>query len=414
MASFRFLHCADLHLDSPLQGLEADAPAARIRDASRHAFSALVSYAIEQKIDFIVAAGDLYDQDWQDWRTGQFLIRELGRLDRAGIPFIAIRGNHDAENVITRRLEFPGTAKLLRASRPETYRIEHLNVAIHGQSFATRSVIENISRNYPAPEPGRFNIGLLHTNLDGNSKHHNYAPSRKEELAAHGYHYWALGHIHARAMTGPDPWIVYPGNIQGRHIRETDPKGAVLVTVIDDRISGEPHFIPFDTVRWVLVDVDVSEATDIDSALRIIRAPLQEALDGADGRLLCARVVLTGATAAHAALNKDPGDTRERVKAEAGSLATQDDLWIEDVVIGTRPSADRQPLDPALAHALAADPSTEILSKTADYARDLLDRVPGLRAALGDDHPAVTVADGQLPPDLIERARALLNAHLDT
>ena len=88
MPSFRFLHCADLHLDSPLQGLEADpdAPAARIRDAARHAFTAIVSFAIEQKIDFILAAGDLYDQDWQDWRTGQFLIRELGRLDRAGMP----------------------------------------------------------------------------------------------------------------------------------------------------------------------------------------------------------------------------------------------------------------------------------------------------------------------------------------
>ena len=416
MPSFRFLHCADLHLDSPLQGLEADpdAPAARIRDATRHAFAAIVSFAIEQKIDFILAAGDLYDQDWQDWRTGQFLIRELGRLDRAGIPFIAIRGNHDAENVITRRLEFPGTAKLLRATRPESHRIPHLNVAIHGQSFASRSVADNLSRNYPAPEAGHFNIGLLHTNLDGDARHDNYAPSNSHDLNHHGYDYWALGHIHTRVMTGPDPWIVYPGNIQGRHIRETGPKGAVLVTVTDGGIATPPAFIPFDTVRWAHLSIDLTHVTDLESALRAARQPLRDALEEAESRLLCARVQFTGATQAHAALNRDPGETRERLKAEALSLATQDDVWIEDVIIQTSPPADRQPLDPAPAIPLDIDPSDDVHASAASYAKDLLDRVAGLRAALGDTHPALAAAEGRIPQALLDRAKALLSAHLAT
>src|SRR6478752_2746848 len=112
MASFRFLHCADLHIDSPLRGLEADpdGPADRIRGATRDAFTALVDYAIARKIDFVVAAGDLYDGDWQDWRTGQFLVREVGRLSRHGIPFVTISGNHDARSVITRQLRLQAPA----------------------------------------------------------------------------------------------------------------------------------------------------------------------------------------------------------------------------------------------------------------------------------------------------------------
>src|SRR5580658_6390867 len=162
MTTFRVLHCADLHLDSPLRGLESDpdAPVEKIRGATRAALVNLVDYAIERRVDFVIAAGDLYDGDWQDWRTGLFLTGQIARLANANIPFIAIRGNHDAESVITRRLQLPG---LLSHTRPETHRLANLPVSIHGQSFPTRSVTENLARSYPDPDPDRFNIGLLHS-----------------------------------------------------------------------------------------------------------------------------------------------------------------------------------------------------------------------------------------------------------
>src|SRR5580700_8111237 len=168
MATFRFLHCADLHLDSPLLGLEADpdAPVDKIRSATREALQNLVNFAIEQRVDFVVAAGDLYDGDWQDWRTGHFLTGEITRLTSAGIPFIAIRGNHDAESVITRRLRMPNDrVRLLDHRRPETYRLPNLPVSVHGQSFATKAVTDNIALTYPPPDPHRFNIGLLHSSV---------------------------------------------------------------------------------------------------------------------------------------------------------------------------------------------------------------------------------------------------------
>ena len=188
MRSFRFLHCADLHLDSPLRGLEADpdAPADTIRGATREAFKNLVDHVLTERLDFMIAAGDLYDGDWQDWRTGQFLIGQIARLANAGIPFIAIRGNHDAESQITRRLRMPGdSARWLDAARPESARLPHLPVSIHGQSFANRAIPENLALAYPAPDPGRFNIGLLHSSVAGSAVHATYAPCDAEQLRAH-------------------------------------------------------------------------------------------------------------------------------------------------------------------------------------------------------------------------------------
>jgi DNA repair protein SbcD/Mre11 len=416
MASFRFLHCADLHIDSPLRGLEADpdAPAARIRAATRDAFVALIDYAIAQNVAFILAAGDLYDGDWPDWRTGQFLIGQLRKLANATppIPLIAIRGNHDAESIITRRLDFPPPHKLLNATRPETYPLPDLGVRIHGQSFRAREVTDNLAAAYPAAEPGLLNIGLLHTSVDGREGHASYAPCTVEQLRNHGYDYWALGHVHTREVLSETPWIVFPGNIQGRHARETGAKGATIVTVQDGRIANPPEPVVFDTVRWAQVPVDLSGAADEDAALALTRAHLTDALNAADGRLLAARILLTGATDAHAALNRDVGATREKIRAEALALAGLDDLWIESVTVNVRPlpslGVGPSRLAPEIDRVLPAD----LLPNAAKYCRDLLDRAGGLRDALGDDHPAVAAARDELPPALVERARNLLLARL--
>ena len=198
MTSFRFLHAADLHLDSPLQGLGTDAPAARIRQATRDALGNLVDLAIREQVDFVVVAGDLYDGDWPDFRTGQALVAAFARLTRAGIRLVASRGNHDAESVLTRSLPLPDGATLLRADRPDAVEWPEFEVVLHGQSFGQRDVQQNLAKDYPGPTAHRFNIGLLHTAATGRPGHASYAPCTVEQLASHGYDYWALGHIHAR------------------------------------------------------------------------------------------------------------------------------------------------------------------------------------------------------------------------
>ena len=223
---FHFLHAADIHLDSPLRGLSAyeGAPVDQFRNATREAFRNLVTRAIETRAAFIVIAGDLYDGDWPDFSTGLFLVKELERLNQAGIRAVVLFGNHDADNRITKSLPWPDNAYRFNHKKPETIVFEDLGVALHGQSFARMDVSENLAELYPAPVSGRLNIGVLHTALEGNARHATYAPCSLNQLRNHGYAYWALGHVHAHEVLSRDPWVVFPGNIQGRHIRETGAK----------------------------------------------------------------------------------------------------------------------------------------------------------------------------------------------
>ena len=220
MASFRFLHAADIHLDSPLKGLAGQEGNAgvRVRTATREALDQLVGLAIEEKVDFLIIAGDLYDGDWRDYKTGLFFVGQIGRLNNADIPVYLLYGNHDAESQITKRLELPDNMHVFDARKPETFSIVDLNVALHGQSFWQRTVTDNLVLDYPTPVSGAFNIGVLHTGLGGMGGHANYAPCSLNDLVNKGYDYWALGHVHQAATLHERPHIVYSGNLQGRHV----------------------------------------------------------------------------------------------------------------------------------------------------------------------------------------------------
>ena len=147
MRSFRFVHAADIHLDSPLKGLSGHEGkvADRIRTATREAFDNLIGHTIDEEADFIIIAGDLYDGEWRDYHTGLFFARQMGRLAKAGIPAYVLYGNHDAESQITRRLELPDNVSAFSARKPETFTLKELRVAIHGQSFGQRDDISVIS-----------------------------------------------------------------------------------------------------------------------------------------------------------------------------------------------------------------------------------------------------------------------------
>ncbi|MDY6853913.1 MAG: DNA repair exonuclease [Thermodesulfobacteriota bacterium] len=330
---FRFIHTADIHLDSPLKGLEVheDAPVNEIRGATRRAFDNLIDLAIEEAVDFVLIAGDLYDGDWKDYNTGLFFVRQMSRLDKAGIKVFIISGNHDASNQITKTMPLPDNVRLFSHRKPQSMKIDDIGVIIHGQSYASRVVLDNLALEYPQHDPDYFNIGLLHTSLTGREGHESYAPCTLDQLKSRGYDYWALGHVHKREIPSQDPWIIFPGNVQGRHIKEAGAKGATLVTVQDGSITTVDERA-LDVLRWVTCQVDLSECDTIDRVYDAIRQAFEQELDSVDGKILALRLVLTGRCGTHAQLFSRMAQYTEEFRAIAVGIG---DIWLEKVVFQT-------------------------------------------------------------------------------
>lgn len=337
----RFLHAADLHIDSPLRGLDRydGAPIERLRTATRSALERLVDKAQTEQVDFVLFAGDIYDRDWQDFHTGLFFREQMVRLDRSGIRVFIVQGNHDAQGVISRQLHLPQNVTVFSSRTAQTVKIDELSVAIHGRSFRERAEDDDLTPSYPAPVPGYFNIGILHTSLSGRMGHDTYAPTDVATLTAKGYDYWALGHIHAREVVAETPRIVYPGNLQGRHANETGPKGCELVIVEAGRIEAE--FIPLDVVRWSQVAVVVDGIERLEALNERFRAVLDPQLIGATDRLHAVRVTLTGSTPLHNIEANQPGTLDAAIRAAAQDVG-EAEIWIEQVRLALTSPLDRK------------------------------------------------------------------------
>jgi DNA repair protein SbcD/Mre11 len=360
MSGFRFLHAADIHLDSPLRGLRArsEEAAGQFAQASRKAFSNLIDAAIAHETAFVIIAGDLYDGDWKDYATGQFFVREAARLVRAGIRLFVVRGNHDAASEISRTLPLPDGVHQFSTRKVDSVALDDLSVVLHGRSFAQRHVADNMAGDFPAARPGWCNIGILHTSLTGRDGHDVYAPCSLDDLLRVGYQYWALGHIHAREIVHADPPVVFPGNLQGRHARETGPKGATLVTVENNTVT-KLEALELDAARWETPVVDIAGVSDEPGLHEAVRAAVAPLVGRCEGRPLALRLRLAGATGLHARLLAERERFTEDLQAVASTLSDQ--VWVEKLATDTRapaaapalglPLAD---LDEAFATAAAA------------------------------------------------------------
>ncbi|WP_420391541.1 metallophosphoesterase family protein [Acuticoccus sp.] len=343
MSSFRFLHAADVHLGSPFKGLaiKDEVIARRFAQATRTAFTALIDRAIELKVAFLIVAGDLYDGEWRDNTVGLYVARELSRLALAGIPTVLLKGNHDADSVVTGSITLPDHVHQFETQRPST--VELGGVVLHGQGFAKRAVPDTIVRDYPPRAPGAFNIGVLHTSLTGSTQHETYAPCSLEDLARHGYDYWALGHVHDYAVVARDPTIVFPGNLQGRNVREAGEKGAVLVSVEDGRVASIERVI-VDAARWATMTLDVTDCGDVEDVLRRVEREAATLAAGLGDRLLALRVCVVGASALAAGLMAQRGQLRDEV--EAACQRVHPDIWLEALRLEASappPSTDADP-----------------------------------------------------------------------
>lgn len=331
----KFVHAADLHLDSPLRGLERyeGAPVEQLRGATRRALENLVELCLVEEVDLLLIVGDLYDGDWRDYSTALFFAAQMARLRQADIRVVWVRGNHDAASRITRHLRLPANVVELSTRRPQTLVLEDLGVALHGQGFSKRAVSEDLAATYPPALPDLLNVGLLHTCASGRAGHESYAPCSLPTLIGKGYDYWALGHVHEREILCEEPWVVFPGNLQGRHARETGAKGATLVRVEDGAVVEVSHQV-LDAVRWCVVDVDAMSAASADDVVDLCRARLAAEIQAAEGRPIAARLRVTGASPAHAELMADPERWHNALLATAIDLAS-DGIWVEKVLLQT-------------------------------------------------------------------------------
>ena len=347
MTDFRFIHAADIHLDSPLDHLRSldEGTARQVAAASRRSVDAIVDAAIEHQVSALIIAGDLFDGPVRDSSAALWIDSQFRKLHSAGIPVVLIRGNHDALSNACRSVKWSAGVYQLGAEKATSHVIDACGLAVHGQSFAARAVTENIAAAYPDAFDGYFNIGVLHTSLAGTSGHDTYAPTSVDVLDGRGFDYWALGHIHQRTLESLSSrcWVGFSGNTQGRHVRECGPKGCNLVHVRDRRVE-RVEFIATDTVRWYEMPVDVSELDMLVDLSDLVCGACEGLLTEQTGRQLAVRVRLTGASKLHTLLADSIA--RERISATLSSkLRDLGSLWLESIRVETRAprSASQRP-----------------------------------------------------------------------
>ena len=303
---FRFVHSADLHLDSPFKGIRETEP--RVADVLRRAtfesYGRVIDLCIDRRVDALLVAGDVFDGVDRSLAAQIQFVRGLERLHDAGIRAFICHGNHDPLDGWWARLKMPASAHQFR-EHAEAVSVDpqsSTGPVVCGISYPTREIRSSLLPGFPVPEPGRVTIGMLHASVGISTGHEVYAPCTVEELAATSYDYWALGHVHTRAiLRDASPMVVYPGNTQGRHPNERGPRGVYLVEV-DDHGAMSPEFVATDSVRWERVDLRIDGIEDDGALFGRLEALVDDLVTRADDRHLVYRVRLEGRGSVHESL----------------------------------------------------------------------------------------------------------------
>lgn len=417
----KFIHAADVHLDSPMRGLEdyVGAPVERLRLATRRAMDHVVELCLTEHVEFLLIAGDLFDTACRDFNSALSAAAQLQRLNRAGIPVYLILGNHDSRDEMARQVPWPENVTLFDHKRPHTVMHPRLSVAIHGMSYPKREVLENLVPDYPSPSVDCFNIGVLHTNAGGNPNHDSYAPASIDELVTKGYDYWALGHVHDYQILHERPYIAYSGTTQGRHAKELGAKGCLLVTVQDREVTAV-EFRETDVMRWYRETITLQPDDDEAALLDQARKTLRQITQAADGRLAAVRLQFEGRCSVHQQLSRDA--TRQQIVANLRGLAGDfgDDVWIEKINFRTQSPLNldamrlRQDLVGDLLRditAIAEDPA-RLRALSEELLKPLMARAGADLAPREDNSETVMLDDPQRLVAWLREAEELLLSHL--
>ena len=377
----RFVHAADLHLDSPFTGLKAAAPA-DVANALYHAtfdaYENIINLCISEQVDALLVAGDVFDGADRSLRAQLKFVEGLKKLDTQGIRSFVCHGNHDPLDGWQARLDYPPGCRRFGPEWEAVPVFEDPDRAlIHGISYRKRDVTENLALRLGNVDPGPFSIGLVHGNVGNNPEHGAYAPCSLDDLAQSGVHYWALGHVHTRQVLNEQgPTVVYPGNPQGRHPNETGARGVYLVEVDDGGKVGL-KFRPMATVRWERLQIDIDPFKTEQDLLNALHEGMQGVVDGAGGQSVVVRVRLTGRGELNRNLRR-PNAIEDLVEAINQEWAERSPfVWCERIEDASASPFDRQ------ARLKGSDFLAEVL-RTADRAKTDPELLSKLGAGLSD------------------------------
>ncbi|SJZ37817.1 metallophosphoesterase family protein [Selenihalanaerobacter shriftii] len=342
---FKFIHTADLHLGSPFKGIEnvSEELQQRLYDSTYQAFKNVVDLALAEEVDFILIAGDLYDVADKNIRAQVFCQRELSRLADKGIHTFIVHGNHDHCSGWRAELTWSEEVHFFNAGQVDNipFSKEGIEVAkIHGISYPQQNVNDNYFKKFKVRDESLYQIGVLHTNVDGKNDYQNYAPCRLNDLVRSNFDYWALGHIHQKNILNEiQPTIIYPGNIQGRHPKETGSKGCYVVEVSDNG-KTEYEFISTDVVRWYYEELDI---TDVENE-EILLNRLEERIDKIKSENISGiiRFKLQGRTLLHHKLKVD-GYIEEIVQLLRSHWQQGKKFyWVDSIKVETGPKLNKE------------------------------------------------------------------------
>ncbi len=346
--TFRFVHAADLHLDSPFKGIRETDPhvADVLRRATFDAYASLIQLCLDRRVDALLVAGDVFDGADRSLAAQVQFVKGLERLQDAGIRAFICHGNHDPLDGWGARIPMPSNVHQFGESA-EAIPVDPQSPSgpvVCGISYPIREVRSSLLPGFPTREPGRFTIGLLHANVDASPGHEAYAPCTLADLIATGYDYWALGHVHTRTIVRDQaPMVVYPGNTQGRHPNERGPRGVYVVDV-DEQGAASSAFVAVDTVRWEYLNIQIDGMHDDSALFSGLEDRVGELLTQSDGRHVVYRIRLQGRGAMHESLSR-MGTIDELVTQLNATWASRDPFaFCGGVVDATRSEIDRAAL----------------------------------------------------------------------
>jgi exonuclease SbcD len=343
-----FIHAADLHLDTPFSGLAKVDPSVRdaLVEASLEAFDNLIRVAVDRRVQFVILAGDVYDGAERGVRAQLRFRQGVQRLSDAGIFTFIAAGNHDPVGEGWQAIgSWPDRVFTFPSGGVQSIEVPDQRGAViatvHGISYETKACTENLALRFRPPTTPGLHVGVLHANVGSNADHAPYSPCSVADLVAGGMHYWALGHVHLRSELSRQPFVEYPGNLQGRSLKpaELGAKGALLVSFEGTHVL-QPEFVELDCARFERVSIDIAAAADIHELSELLSAAVNERAMSAGGRTLIVRCEAEGRGSTHGVLR-----SRDRLTELLASLrdefpfATRR-VWIDSIVDHTRPDID--------------------------------------------------------------------------